>query len=529
MALDFGILQPVNISGQMMAGQQQAQQNQLAQQQLKQSQMQTQQSQMQMEQLQRDRDALAKLQQQFVANGKSPDLEENFSAMIQSGIPHFVDIGTQGLQKIQQQKQFATIVGGETRPSAAPAAAQMAPGVLGSGTFDVNAPVAPINALAPAPVVSAASTNALGSAPTSDMQTRIAAAYQLGTPAALAWAKGQEERTKPLTLTAGSSVYNPQTGAFTQAPAAIPTPTDVKKLLTERDALPPGNPARAIYDQQIKDLGATAQNARARLAFDQQKFAWEKANPGHELIQNADGEYYAVNKRTNAMTPLMVGGGAAPAAVPVAPMGGGQGARGVFGAEPAGGVPVGRAAAPAGVPFVGKSAGLTESQSNAALFGSGMAQAQNVLTQASKKGVDTAPVTTSVVQGIVKYVPFGVGDKLVQDVMSVAQQDPTKLFGPDIEQQKIGQAQLAFAIAYLRKTSGAAFGPSELVNTMNEYFPSIGEDKSMIQQKAKARERVVEGMKLAAGTQGSKFIQQYQGEPGGAAAPSANDPLGLRK
>jgi hypothetical protein len=34
MALDFGILQPVNIAGQMMAGQQQAQQNQLAQQQL---------------------------------------------------------------------------------------------------------------------------------------------------------------------------------------------------------------------------------------------------------------------------------------------------------------------------------------------------------------------------------------------------------------------------------------------------------------------------------------------------------------
>jgi hypothetical protein len=212
----------------------------------------------------------------------------------------------------------------------------------------------------------------------------------------------------------------------------------------------------------------------------------------------------------------MVGGGAAPAAA--APAGGGRGSVGVTD---------GRAAPAAGVPFVGKSAGMTESQSNAALFGSGMAQAQNVLTQASKKGVDTAPVTTSVVQGIVKYVPFGVGDKLVQDVMSVAQQDPTKLFGPDVEQQKVGQAQLAFAIAYLRKTSGAAFGQSELVNTMNEFFPSIGEDKAMVTQKAKARERVVEGMKLAAGSQGSKFVKQYQEETGGF-APSTNDPLGLR-
>ena len=280
------------------------------------------------------------------------------------------------------------------------------------------------------------------------------------------------------------------------------------------------NPKSPTFGQKIGGQGfavGVSPDVSARLAFDQQKFAWDKANPGHELIQNADGEYYAVDKRTKAMTPLMVGDAAA-----AAPAAG-------AGVAPAGGVPIGRAAAPAGVPFVGKTAGLTESQSNAALFGSGMAQAQNVLTQASKKGVDTAPVTTSVVQGIVKYVPFGVGDKLVQDVMSVAQQDPTKLFGPDIEQQKIGQAQLAFAISYLRKTSGANFGPSELVNTMNEYFPSIGEDKSMIQQKAKARERVVEGMKLAAGTQGSKFIQQYQGEPGGAVAPSANDPLGLRK
>lgn len=330
------------------------------------------------------------------------------------------------------------------------------------------------------------------------------------------------ESMKPLVMGASSSVYSPQTGAFTQAPAAPAAATEVKKLLAERDALPLGDPKRKIYDQQIKDLGSTAQVARDRLAFDQQKFTWEKANPGHELIQNADGEYYAVDKRTRELTPLMIGGATAAAT----PAGGGQGARGV---APAGGVPVGRTAPAAGVPFVGKSAALTESQGNAALFGSGMAQAQNVLTKASSKGVDTAPVTTSIVQGIVKYVPFGVGDKLVQDVMSVAQQDPTKFFGPDVEQQKVGQAQLAFAISYLRKTSGAAFGQSELVNTMNEFFPSVGEDKAVITQKAKARERVVEGMKLGAGSQGGKFIKQYQEEDSGTSASSANDPLGLRK
>jgi hypothetical protein len=218
MAVNYGLLEPVNIAGNMMAGQQQAQQNQLAQQQLlsNKQQMETgalqqQQTQLQVDQLKRDRDALATLQQQFVANGKSPNLEENFGAMIQSGIPHFVDIGTQGLQKIQQQKQFANIIGGGT---AAPAA-QVAPNALGGGAYDVNAPVQPTNALAPAAAPAASMGN---------VQAQISAAYQLGTPAALAWAKAQEDRMKPVTGAAGGFVYNPQTQSFMQAPEKTAAP-----------------------------------------------------------------------------------------------------------------------------------------------------------------------------------------------------------------------------------------------------------------------------------------------------------------
>ena len=174
-----------------MAGQQQAQQNQLAQQQLKQSGMQMEQTQLQVDQLKRDRDALAKLQEQFVANGKSPNLEENFGAMIQSGIPHFVDIGTQGLQKIQQQKQFANIMGGGgVAPAATPAAAPVAPvpaGALGSGTYDVNAPVTPVNALAPvaapAPVSNALSPDVSG------LRQKRDALLAMGTQQSIAAAK----------------------------------------------------------------------------------------------------------------------------------------------------------------------------------------------------------------------------------------------------------------------------------------------------------------------------------------------------
>lgn len=181
-----------------MAGQQEAQRNQLAQQQLKQSGMQMEQTQLQVDQLKRDRDALAKLQEQFVANGKSPNLEENFGAMIQSGIPHFVDIGTQGLQKIQQQKQFANIMGGSNTAPVAPAApvARAAPGALSSGTYDVNAPVTPVNALAPvaapAPVSNALSPDVSGLRQKRDAllgmgtQQSIAAAKALDADIALA-------------------------------------------------------------------------------------------------------------------------------------------------------------------------------------------------------------------------------------------------------------------------------------------------------------------------------------------------------
>lgn len=182
MALNFGILQPVNIGGQILAGQQETQRNQLAKQQMAANEQQLAASQqqmatgaltqenlrMQIEQAKRDRDALDKMQQAFVANGKSPDIRANFNEMVQSGIPQYVEIGVKGLQSLQRQDQVAKILGGG---ASMPAAAPM-PGALGSGTFDVNAapqnalvaptqykPVMPRNAMAPQPVTPTAASD----------------------------------------------------------------------------------------------------------------------------------------------------------------------------------------------------------------------------------------------------------------------------------------------------------------------------------------------------------------------------------
>jgi hypothetical protein len=61
MALNFGILQPIDIAGQIASGRQEAQRNQLAQQQLATGNLQQQHTQMQLEQATRERDALTKM------------------------------------------------------------------------------------------------------------------------------------------------------------------------------------------------------------------------------------------------------------------------------------------------------------------------------------------------------------------------------------------------------------------------------------------------------------------------------------
>jgi hypothetical protein len=179
------------------------------------------------------------------------------------------------------------------------------------------------------------------------------------------------------------------------------------------------------------------------------------------------------------------------------------------------------AAPMAGVPLRGKGTAMTESQSKSAMFGGAMNQANKVISDVEKKGTMTAPVAVSVLQGLARLTPqlLGSGENAASSIEALFRQDPTSLIGPDVNQQKLGQAQVAFATAYLRATSGAAFGPSEVANTIKEYFPLIGEDKTVAKQKAEARQRAIEGMKISTTRQGQSYIDK-SGE-------NLNDPLNL--
>jgi hypothetical protein len=116
------------------------------------------------------------------------------------------------------------------------------------------------------------------------------------------------------------------------------------------------NPALPGYGLPVAGMAAIAKtktfadtNAAARLAFDQNKFNWEKANPGFEIREADDGSVVGVNKRTLQAFPVTIGGGAAPAAAPAA---GGAGMPGARVSAPQ--APLAGATPTAGKPLMGK-------------------------------------------------------------------------------------------------------------------------------------------------------------------------------
>jgi len=253
MALNFGLLDPdapAKIANSFYAGQQEQQKNMMAQQQMKAGaqqletgRLQQQHSQMQMDQMIRDRDALAKLQQQFVANGKSPDLEVNADAMIQSGISHYVDIGFQLKQKLMDQKRYAAIMGGEPQAAPMPAAPVAAP---------TPAPAAP------APAAPVAEPQALITAPQA-LPTQIFRSEKPPTkvPVGLFNPAAQAAAAEDEAFNAAFKAKRNAASITTLAPLTPPPPPPVAAVATPINniapaALPPANqlaPAAAPANQ----------------------------------------------------------------------------------------------------------------------------------------------------------------------------------------------------------------------------------------------------------------------------------------
>jgi hypothetical protein len=267
--------------------------------------------------------------------------------------------------------------------------------------------------------------------------------------------------------------------------------------------------------------------ATQRLAFDQAKFAWEKANPGFTIQQTEDGSIVGVNNRTLKAYPVTLNAGPPPSTAPfVGGAGGGapaaavgRGAVGVTDGRTVSGEPAG---APATVPLKGKSSGLTESQGNATAFGMRMKESHDLLTKLEKAGATDTGYARGVIGGTLGLTPL-IGDKLNDATGNIFSALPAVLGGLNEQQQQTVNARINFITAVLRKESGASIGPDEFRTAEKLYFPQPGNPPSVIAQKQRARELAIQAMKIQAGA-GAKNIGVAQSE----SATSESDPLGIR-
>jgi hypothetical protein len=447
-------------------------------------------AQMQMAKMQQNERYLANMREAIINNGGPADME--MAAKFMATHPTDASAQAVGMQMIQAQqelKAFNSKYGSTARPTGGFGGGAPS-GALGSGTYNITPPPmqapmqAPVNALAPQPDPTKNAlldTNAL-------RQELFDLSQYPNVPQAKLRAsiiqKQLEEASKAFVVPNVGLVR----GSGETIVASGMAPTDIKRLTTERDTLPVNDPRRKVYDQAIADIGGSTRVAQQRLAFDQSKFAWEKANPGFELKETEDGSIVGVNKRTLQAFPVTTGGAMAPT-----PTGGGipTGRTAPTGqltptSAPVEGAPV------MGTPLKGKSTALTESQNNATAFGMRMKESDAILEDLAKKGT---------LRGAnIQATPL-VGEALGKVL-------PSFLGGTNEAQQMVNQAKTNFITAVLRKESGAAIGQNEFDTEDKKYFPQLGDSAGVLKQKADARKLAIRTMEIQAGP-GAKNIREY--------------------
>lgn len=265
---------------------------------------------LQMDKFMRDRDALNQIQTAITAKGGPPDLESAANEMIRSGIPEYMTQGIAIRQKVQEtkawedyQKRFLTPKTQVSEESAAPTtpSARVTPSPFQANMLD-NRQNLPLNRLmpsveapaAPAPQVSMSSQQQR----LVDLEEEIAMLSGIDTPKAKARqqvllkqleAALKPEANRPIALSAGQGLYSPTGKLIVSAPdkpEKPPTPTELQRLINERDALPAGDPRRPYYDNAIRK--ATTHSPGTTVNLPPQEKA-EQSDRGKLLVKQYEG------------------------------------------------------------------------------------------------------------------------------------------------------------------------------------------------------------------------------------------------
>lgn len=278
------------------------------------SQAQLKESEYKLQKLQNTEAKLSQFYKGVVANGGPNDKLAIENAMLGSDVPEVQAVGLQlkttRLQAEDQRKQIEAIMRPPTAATAMPTGAPAAneslalptaftapttkfptgmslqdytaglatPSPYYQGANQLAANVAPTTAVAPAPAPVA---NALAPAPAAPVANALAAPVagapniselrrkrdlllQLGTPQALKLVESIDKDiallSKITTGAPGAAVLNAAGDVIRTLPAAS-TPTTLSKLIKERDALPPNDPLRPLYNATIAKQATHAPGA----------------------------------------------------------------------------------------------------------------------------------------------------------------------------------------------------------------------------------------------------------------------------
>jgi len=176
----------------------------------------------QLAQLQQDRLALDEMQRKITEAGGPSNLKSAFTEMINSKLPEYAKIGYAGLQKIQEQEDFQSLISPKTPEAPARPVVSTAP--IAGQAISMMPVDAPYNALATPetdkanqlaamtapPAQPSLPTNMLA-ADLNQLDRQIQAAYAQGTQRSLAYAKALEARrdevNKNIVVSPGSIVF----------------------------------------------------------------------------------------------------------------------------------------------------------------------------------------------------------------------------------------------------------------------------------------------------------------------------------
>ena len=229
--------------------------------------------------------------------------------------------------------------------------------------------------------------------------------------------------------------------------------------------------------------------AQSRLAFDKDKFAWEKANPGYELQQDADGNFYGVNKRTLQASPVIVGG-AAPAAAPTAPGAGMPGPR----------VPAPAAQAIPGMTSVlDKPAPAAAPAPGSQLKGAPKNKDISVSEQQASYNIARVLNAADEIGKITKKDPSALAPGGLEASFKSAGLEGAANLARSTNRQIVNGAQRDALDALLYLATGAAYNKEQLQGAFESYIPSYTDDTGTREAKQTRMTGLIQDAKVRAG------------------------------